>query len=65
MASPRLLLSLGLVLMLTGIILPYLMLAKVVESTFFLNIISWDASVAGMFLGFIGGSMWVKMNKEE
>ena len=65
MISPRLLISLGLVLMLMGVILPYLMLAKVVESTFLLNFISWDASVAGMFLGSIGGSMWVKMNKGD
>jgi len=47
MNSPRLLLSLGLILMLLGIILPFLIVMLVLESTFFLNFFSWGASVAG------------------
>ena len=45
MNSPRLMVSLGLTLMLLGIILPFLMLIHVLESTFFLNFFSWGASV--------------------
>ena len=64
MNSPRLLVSLGLTLMLLGIILPFLMLIHVLESTFFLNFFSWGASVGGLFLGVIGVATWVRMRKE-
>ena len=64
MNSPRLLVSIGLALMLLGIILPFLMLIHVLESTFFLNFFSWGASVSGLFLGVIGVATWVRMRKE-
>jgi len=62
--NPRLLLSLGLILLFLGFALPLLMVMRVIESTFFLNFFSWGASVAGMFLGFIGVATWTKMRKE-
>ena len=64
MNNPRLLLSLGLVLMLLGVILPFLMVLHLIESTFFLNFLSWGASVSGLFLGFIGVATWTKMRRE-
>lgn len=64
MNSPRLMLSLGLTLMLLGIILPFLMLIHVLESTFFLNFFSWGASVGGLFLGVISVATWVRAKKE-
>lgn len=63
MKYPRLLLSLGLFLMLLGIILPFLMVIHVLESTFFLNFLSWAVSVIGLALGTIGVTMMVKHNK--
>ena len=62
--NPRILLSLGLILLFLGFALPLLMVMRVIESTFFLNFASWGASVAGMFLGFIGVAIWTKMRKE-
>lgn len=64
MNSPRLMISLGLTLMLLGIILPFLMLIHVLESTFFLNFFSWGASVGGLFLGVIGVATWMRVRKE-
>ncbi len=64
MNSPRLLLSLGVILMLLGIALPFLMVIQVLESTFFLNFFSWGASVAGLALGTIGFALWSKGRKE-
>jgi len=64
MNSPRLLLSLGVVLMLSGIILPFLMVIHVLESTFFLNFFSWGASVAGLSLGTIGFAMYSRGKKD-
>ena len=58
MNSPRFLLFLGLILMLLGIVLPFLMVIKVLESTFFLNFFSWGLSVAGLALGTIGFAMY-------
>lgn len=64
MNSPRFLLSLGLFLMFLGIILPFLMVIQVLESTFFLNFVSWGASVAGLAFGTIGFAMYSRNRKE-
>ena len=64
MNSPRLLLALGLFLMILGIVIPFLIVIRVMESTFFLNFFSWGASVAGLFLGIIGVATWVRKRKE-
>jgi hypothetical protein len=64
MNSPRLLLSLGLILMITGVVIPFLILIRVLESTFFLNFFSWGASVGGLFLGIIGVATWVRKRRE-
>jgi len=63
MNSPRFLLSLGLFLMLLGILLPFLMVIKVLASTFFLNFFSWGASVAGLALGTVGFALWPRGGK--
>jgi hypothetical protein len=64
MTSPRLLLSLGLFLMLLGIVLPFLMVIKVLESTFFLNFFSWGASVTGLAFGTIGFATYARTKRE-
>lgn len=62
--SPRFLLSLGVILMILGIILPFLMVIRLLESTFFLNFFSWGASVAGLSLGTIGFAMHSRFKKD-
>jgi hypothetical protein len=64
MRSPGFLLALGVALLLLGIILPFLMVIKVLESTFFLNFFSYGASVAGLALGTIGFALWSRGRKE-
>jgi hypothetical protein len=64
MKSPRFLLSLGVLLMLLGIVLPFLMVIRVLESTFFLNFFSWGASVAGLSFGTVGFALWSRGRKE-
>jgi len=64
MRSPRSLLALGLILMLLGIILPFLMVIHMVRSTFFLNFFSWGASVTGLALGMIGVARMVNTRRE-
>ena len=56
MKSPRFLLSLGLFLMTMGIVLPFMMVIQIIESTFFINFFSWASSVIGLALGMIGAT---------
>jgi hypothetical protein len=65
MRSPRFLLSLGILLMLLGIVLPFLMVIKVLESTFFLNFFSYGMSVAGLAFGTIGFALWSRNRKDN
>ena len=64
MNSPRLLLGLGIFLMLLGIVIPFLMVIQVLESTFFLNFFSWASSVAGLALGTIGFATWSRNRRD-
>ena len=63
MMNPRFLLGLGVTLMLLGVILPFLMVIHVLESTFFLNFFSWGASVTGLSFGTIGFAMYARRMK--
>jgi hypothetical protein len=64
MNSPRFFLSLGLVLLFSGWIVPLLMVMHVIPSTFTLNFLGWTSSVTGLFLGLIGAAMMVRERKE-
>lgn len=63
MRNPRLLLTLGLLMMFAGIILPFLMVIKVLESTFFMNFFSWGLSSLGLALGMVGFALTRWMGK--
>jgi len=65
MNFPRFLLSLGMILLLLGSIIPYLIVIHILPSTFTLNFFAWIATTSGMFVGYIGVATWVKMNKEN
>lgn len=62
--EPRFLLSLGLILLFSGWIIPLLIIMHIIPSTFFLNFVAWGASVSGLFLGFIGVATLSKMRKQ-
>jgi hypothetical protein len=62
-ASPQGLIVIGLLLMVTGVVLPFLMVMHILESTFFLNFFSYGASVSGLFLGIIGASQVIGRGK--
>jgi hypothetical protein len=54
---PVRLILIGFVLVLAGAVFPLLMVSKVLESTY-------TASTAGLFLGIIGGAMYVKKTRK-
>jgi hypothetical protein len=64
MNSPRFLLGISIVLMLLGIVLPFLMVIHVLASTFFLNFFSWGASVAGLAFGTIGFATYTREKRD-
>jgi hypothetical protein len=51
---PKYLLIVAVFLLVLGFILPFLMMAQIIESTFFLNFLAFISSVVGLFVGFIG-----------
>ncbi|MGC8855981.1 MAG: hypothetical protein ACP5QU_04200 [Anaerolineae bacterium] len=55
---PERLLILATVLLLFGVVMPFLMVLHVVESTFFLNFLSFTASILGSLLGFVGIALY-------
>jgi uncharacterized membrane protein len=63
--QPLRLILIGFVLVTLGMVLPFLMVMQVVESTFFMNFFSFGASVSGIFLGIIGGAMYVRQSQKK
>ena len=53
----------GFVLVMLGAILPFLMVLRVLESTFFLNFFSYGATLIGLVLGFYAATMYVREHR--
>jgi hypothetical protein len=62
--SPVQTILLGMFLAILGVVLPFLMVLHVIQSTFFLNFFSYGASLVGLILGVIGVSRYVRTNKK-
>ena len=58
--NPNYLLPIGFVLVLFGAVAPFLMVLGVLESTFFLNFLSFGASIVGLFFGLLGIALYRK-----
>lgn len=63
--QPGKMIVVGFFLVLIGAVLPFLMMIRTVDSTFFLNAVAFMASVIGMFLGVIGAAQYVGNAKQE
>ncbi len=57
--------AIGLVLMIVGIALPFLMVLSVLESSFFLNFFSYIISLVGMLVASVGAIMWGVSKRNE
>ena len=53
----------GFVLLLVGVVLPFLMVLGLVESTLLLNFLSYGCSTAGLITGFIGMAQYMRGRK--
>ncbi|MDQ2690403.1 MAG: hypothetical protein M3Y68_00040 [Chloroflexota bacterium] len=56
---PWVLILIGFVLVVIGVAVPFLIVIRVIPSTFFLNFFSYGASLTGLFLGIIGASQYM------
>jgi len=63
--SPGVMIGIGFVLVLFGAVAPFLMVMRIVPSTFFLNFFSYAASVSGLFLGIIGAALYVRNHRKR
>lgn len=54
---PKRLIAIAVFMLLFGCVMPFLMVIKVFESTFFLNFLSYTMSVLGLLLGIVGVAM--------
>jgi hypothetical protein len=66
---PKRLLVIATLLMISGVVMPFLMVLRLVESTFFLNFLSYGLQTLGLFLGIVSmaayGIKRKKKNDEE
>jgi multisubunit Na+/H+ antiporter MnhC subunit len=65
MNHPKLTIAIGFFLVLLGAVLPFLMVMRILEPTYFLSFLSWGTTTSGLFLGLIGSAMWVKLKKND
>jgi multisubunit Na+/H+ antiporter MnhG subunit len=56
---------LGLLLMILGVALPFVMVLHLVEASFFLVFVSFISSTGGMFLGMIGAATYVREYRDH
>jgi energy-coupling factor transporter transmembrane protein EcfT len=59
MLTPRRIILIGFFLVLTGAVLPFLIVLQIIPSTFFLNFLAFTTSVSGLFLGLAGAGMYM------
>ena len=60
---PRRLIIIGFFMVLFGFVAPFLMVMGILKSTFFLNFVSYFASVGGLMMGIIGAAWYAKAGK--
>jgi glucan phosphoethanolaminetransferase (alkaline phosphatase superfamily) len=61
--DPRAIIAIGFVLVLLGFVVPFLMVAGFLKSSLVLSFASYAASTAGVFLGLIGGALYIRREK--
>ncbi len=65
MDRPVRLMVIGLVGLVLGACLPFLMIIDVIQTTFFLSFFSYGASVVGLFLGLLGAFSYSHIRRQK
>lgn len=63
--DPKILIAAGFFLLVLGVVLPFLMVLQILESTLFLNFFSFIAQFLGLIVGFIGAMSIVRRNRRR
>lgn len=63
--TPTRLVIFAILLLVIGVVLPFLMVMKVIESTFLLNFVSFLLSLVGIIIGVIGAAYYVRINRSD
>ena len=63
--QPRNMILIGFVLVLIGFVVPFLIVIRVIPSTFLLNFLSYTASILGLFLGMIGAALYLRIHRDR
>lgn len=63
--TPVRMLILGFILVIAGVVLPFLMVMQVLESTLFLNFFSYTISLLGVIFGGFGATGLVRYNRRK
>jgi hypothetical protein len=63
--GPKRLIWIAFILLLLGVIFPFLMVMRIIPSTIFLNFLSFFLSLAGMVLGFIGTGLYIMIHRKK
>ena len=60
----RAIIALGFVLVVLGVVLPWLMFMQIIPSTWALVFLSFIASMAGVILGVVGAAYYVRLHRK-
>ncbi len=63
--TPVRMLVLGVICVLAGVVLPFLMVMQVLKSTLFLNLFAYTISLIGVILGGFGATGLVRSNRDK
>ena len=63
--DPKILLAVGFFLLVLGVVLPFLMILQILESTLFLNFFSFIAQFLGLIVGFIGAMSLARRSRRR
>ena len=63
--TPLQMILVGFLLVVLGWVLPFLMVMGMIKTGFLLSFLSYGASVAGLFVGFIGAAMYVRTKRKR
>jgi membrane associated rhomboid family serine protease len=64
-ATPLRLIWLGLILLVVGFLLPFLMVLRILEPTLLLNFVAYFASLFGLIIGLIGIVTYTQVRKKD
>ena len=61
--NPKLLIFIGFILVLFGFVAPFLMVLRVIQTSYLLSFLSYSASFVGLMLGIIGAAWYSRLGK--